>query len=152
DLDTTAAGSIGGGKCAPTISQVKFCNVNSPNIGSGSFEPQPLGGSTLIEGSVEYHFPLPLGPVFVHLAGAVFVDAGIVGLGQIKGLQTIDQVESRVGAITPGFGVRYQSAVGPIRVDLGLNPNRAENLPVVTAINTPNGTNQIVQLTGTRNF
>jgi hypothetical protein len=35
-------------------------------------------------------------------------------------------------AVTPGVGVRYLSPVGPVRVDVGLDPETSEKLPVVT--------------------
>jgi hypothetical protein len=38
----------------------------------------------------------------------------------------------RKAAVTPGFGVRYSSPVGPIRADIGFNPGTTESLPVVT--------------------
>ena len=33
---------------------------------------------------------------------------------------------------TPGFGFRYFSAIGPVRIDIGYNPQAAERLTVVT--------------------
>jgi len=48
------------------------------------------------------------------------------------GVATLANLVRGTGAITPGIGVRYLSSVGPIRVDLGFNPSRSENLAVVT--------------------
>src|SRR5688500_17793790 len=48
---------------------------------SSDFEPRPVGGSTLLEGSVEYRFGL-----WKALDMAVFVDAGIVGEGDVTTL------------------------------------------------------------------
>jgi hypothetical protein len=59
-------------------------------------------------------------------------------------------VHGTVG-ITPGFGVRYVSPVGPIRVDLGINPSRTEDLPVVTEI-IKNGRRTLVALETPRRF
>jgi hypothetical protein len=59
---------------------------------------------------------------------------------------------SGTAAVTPGFGVRYQSPIGPVRLDLGLNPNRAEDLGVVTAVPDGAGQNRIIPLPRTRNF
>jgi outer membrane protein insertion porin family len=98
------------------------------------FSPQPLGGRTLLEGSVEYRFPL-----FGNFGGAVFVDGGVVGEGNL-GAAT-----SGTSAITPGFGVRYYSPVGPIRIDIGLNPLTTERLTVLTEDPT---TRSIVVVTG----
>jgi hypothetical protein len=35
-------------------------------------------------------------------------------------------------AWTPGFGIRYFSPIGPIRIDVGYNGTAAEALPVIT--------------------
>jgi outer membrane protein assembly factor BamA len=58
--------------------------------------------------------------------GAGFIDAGYVSQ------KTNADLPKSKRAVTPGFGVRYLSPVGPIRVDFGINPGRAEDLPVVT--------------------
>lgn len=48
----------------------------------------------------------------------------------------------------PGFGFRYLSPVGPIRVDLGINPSVADSLRVITE--SDNGARRgLVQLQGT---
>jgi hypothetical protein len=46
--------------------------------------------------------------------------------------RTNRDLPKRRAAITPGFGVRYASPVGPIRADIGFNPGTVESLPVVT--------------------
>jgi hypothetical protein len=51
----------------------------------------------------------------------------------------------RRAAITPGFGFRYRSPVGPIRADIGFNPGTTESLPVVTE-NIVNGQKTLVTL------
>jgi outer membrane protein insertion porin family/translocation and assembly module TamA len=149
-LDT--AGGVGGGRCAATVTDVRFCDANSPRLSQLDFIPQPLGGTSLIEGSVEYRVPLPLGETFRHFVGAVFVDGGIVGSGSIRGLQTISNLVKGTGAITPGFGIRYMTGVGPIRFDVGINPGRAEDLAVVTAVPDSTGRVRIVPLGTTRRF
>ncbi len=85
------------------------------------FEPRPLGGNFVVEGSVEARFP-----VWRELFGAAFVDAGMVRQ------KSNPDLPKRKAAITPGFGVRYRSPVGPIRADIGINPGTTESLPVVT--------------------
>ncbi len=85
------------------------------------FEPRPLGGNFVMEGSVEARFP-----VWRELFGAAFVDAGMVRQ------KSNPDLPKRRAAITPGFGVRYRSPVGPIRADIGINPGTTESLPVVT--------------------
>jgi outer membrane protein assembly factor BamA len=99
------------------------------------FTPRPLGGRALIEGSIEYRFP-----IWRNLYGATFVDGALLGQGS---LQTATK---GAGAVTPGVGVRYRSAVGPIRVDLGLNPSLPEDLPVITQVTGTDGQLRIVQL------
>ena len=54
-------------------------------------------------------------------------------------------------AVTPGFGVRYLSPVGPIRIDFGVNPGRTEDLPVVTE-QVLNGRTTLVTLQKKRAF
>jgi hypothetical protein len=47
--------------------------------------------------------------------------------------------------------VRYYSPVGPIRVDLGLNPSGSEELAVVTEV-TRNGRRELVPLETPRRY
>jgi outer membrane protein insertion porin family/translocation and assembly module TamA len=87
-----------------------------------AFVPRPLGGDAVIEGTVEYRFPI------FGLGAAFFVDAGWVGARELE------VPASSRSAITPGFGVRYASPVGLIRMDLGIRPTLVEELPVVTRV------------------
>lgn len=111
----------GTGGCAePT--PITECDPNTSLLKDRDFEPRALGGNIVAEGSTEVRFPLFMNK----LVGAVFVDAGYVSQ------KTNPALPKSKAAITPGFGVRYLSPVGPIRVDLGINPGLAETLPVVT--------------------
>ena len=85
---------------------------------------RPLGGLTLWEASMETRFPI-LGP----LRGATFLDASHV---------TRDEAHLRfdVPHLSAGFGVRYVTPVGPLRMDIGWHvvrslvrddPNTPEN-------------------------
>ena len=108
---------------APCFSgtDVSKCDPNAAKLATRDFDPRPLGGNVVLEGSVEARFP-----VWRALSGAAFIDAGVV-------TQKINKdLPRRRGAVTPGIGVRYLSPVGPIRADIGLNPGTTENLPVVT--------------------
>jgi len=147
-----ATTSLPGGVCSLTLEGAKFCNPNAPSLHTSDFTPQALGGTSLLEGSVEYRFSLQRGESFRNFVGAVFIDGGIVGRGEIRGLQTIGSIVKGTGAVTPGFGMRYQSPVGPIRVDIGINPNRVETLTVATAVPDITGRLRIVPLGGTRNY
>jgi len=90
--DTTllnASTSLPGGTCAFTLAAVRFCDPNAPSLTNSDFLAQPTGGTSLLEGSVEYRFSLARGQSFANWVGAVFVDGGIVGRGNINGLQAI---------------------------------------------------------------
>jgi outer membrane protein insertion porin family len=104
------------------------------------FEPRPLGGNFVLEGSIEARFP-----VWRELFGAVFVDAGRVSQ------KTDPALPRHRAAITPGFGVRYRSPVGPIRADIGLNPGTTESLPVITE-SIVNGQRTLVTLQQRRTY
>jgi outer membrane protein insertion porin family len=119
---------------------VTTCNPNAPNMLDRDFEPRPLGGNFVIEGSVEARFP-----VWRELIGAVFVDAGRVTQ------RTNGALPRSRTAITPGFGGRYRSPVGPIRADIGFNPGKTESLPVVTE-NIVNGQKTLVTLQQRRSY
>ncbi|MDB4881618.1 MAG: surface antigen [Gemmatimonadetes bacterium] len=146
----TAAGT----PCDANSDAIRLCDPNtvrdstgtSPQpVGDDKFTPRPLGGTSIVEGSVEYRFPLPF---MTNLGGAVFVDGAAVGervFDPLGGLTTLRDLVRGTGAITPGFGIRYYSAVGPIRVDVGINPSRAEDLAVVTEL-VKNGKREIVPL------
>ena len=97
--------------------------LHTSRVGDDKFTPRPTGGNTLVEGSVEVRFP-----IWKNLGGAAFLDGAMVGEG------TLRDVTRGAGAVTPGFGVRYYSPVGPIRIDLGFNPNVSEPLAVLTQV------------------
>jgi outer membrane protein assembly factor BamA len=119
---------------------VTQCNPNLATLKDRDFDPRPLGGNFVAEGSVEGRFPL-----WRDLIGAVFVDAGIVRQ------KTNPTLPRQRAAITPGFGVRYHSPVGPIRADIGMNPGSVESLPVVTE-NIVNGQKTLVTLQQHRTY
>jgi outer membrane protein assembly factor BamA len=108
---------------------------NPTHASSSDFNALPTGGTSLIEGSIEYRFPF----LMKNLQAAVFVDAGFVGAGS-------SDVTQGKAAVTPGFGVRYLSPVGPIRVDLGFRPSVTDKLTVITEVVDPDGTHRLVQL------
>jgi outer membrane protein insertion porin family len=79
-------------------------------LGPTDWHGYPIGGDTFTTFNVEYQFP-----VYGALIGALFADAGSVG-------QSPDQLGLMRYGIGPGL--RYASPVGPIRIDLGYNPDR----------------------------
>jgi outer membrane protein assembly factor BamA len=129
-----------------SIVGIQRCNPNGAalegeHVTDADFTPRPLGGTALLEASVEYRFP-----IMDKLSGAVFIDAGIVAADpEFRTQPGLEDLSRGTGAITPGFGVRYRSPVGPIRIDLGINPSISENLPVVTEI-VIDGERRIVRL------
>ncbi len=77
------------------------------SIGPRNAQNKPEGGSSLIEASME--FRQRIGQSW---GGVVFVDAGAVGTGAFAPTDEI-----RVGA---GIGLRYYTAIGPIRADVAV--------------------------------
>ncbi|MGH7622447.1 MAG: BamA/TamA family outer membrane protein, partial [Gemmatimonadaceae bacterium] len=125
--------TIANGSCDPNMGGTK-------RVPAKDFTALPTGGTSLLEGSVEYRFPF----LMKNLQGAVFVDAGYVGVG--------GGITNGRGAITPGFGVRFLSPVGPIRVDLGIRPSLSDSLTVITEVVQPDGTHRLVQLSTPREY
>ena len=70
-------------------------------------DDKPIGGRTVVEGSVELRHPIT-----EQLGAALFVDGGQLSLRSFD----FPFGDLRYGA---GFGLRYRSPVGPLRVDLG---------------------------------
>lgn len=102
---------------------------------------RPIGGSSLLEGSVELRLPLMKG-----LGAVAFMDAAYVGT---SGLSSIAHGK---GAITPGAGFRYRSPLGVLRMDIGVRPVGAEMLPVVVAVTDPSGADRIVRLANEKSY
>ena len=140
-------------RCPPNV-PIQKCDPNfavgDAALKNSHFVPRPTGGTSLIEGSVEVRFPTGVR----HLDAAVFVDGAIVGnsaLQAFSDLKSIADFAKGSSAITPGAGIRYNSPVGPIRVDLGYNPKLTENLAVVTNTKV-NGEDKLVGLETERTY
>jgi len=109
--------------CTPTGILDSSCDVSSlVSLGEEPFTPKPTGGTVLLEGSLEVRVPF-VGPLW---EAAAFLD-----FGEVWGEQ--DQVRLSALEWTPGFGVRYFSPIGPIRVDLAYRFSGGEPLQVVTS-------------------
>ncbi len=119
--------------CTDAMLLDRTCDPNG--ITSDEFQPRPLGGNAVLEGSIEYRFALS-----ETFGAAVFVDAGSVGE------QAASPFSGGFSAVTPGFGLRYASPIGAVRVDLGIRPSLAEELPVVTQVTGADGEPRIVRL------
>jgi outer membrane protein insertion porin family len=120
--------------CAPGT-DIRSCSVNAEHLRDRDFAVRPLGGTSLIEASIEVRVP-----VWRDLVGAVFLDGAILGEGNGRGFT------SGTGAITPGFGIRYETPVGPIRVDLGIRPTLRRPLSVITQATDSTGRSSLVTL------
>lgn len=82
----------------------------------------PIGGDALFMNSVELRFPL----IGENIGGVLFNDMGNVysSIGDISlRWRQRDLSDFNYGVQSFGFGVRYRTPVGPVRVDLSLSPN-----------------------------
>jgi len=122
----------------PASLAIADCHPNGGLLKDQDFEPRPLGGNILAEMSVEYRYRIT-----TDFIAAVFVDGGYLAQ------RTAKELPESQSALTPGFGVRYKSPVGPIRVDVGINPVTTQQLPVVTEDPT---THQLIQLKESRAY
>lgn len=122
-LEAQAAGGAG---CTPGELMDLSCDAG---VGRGEgevagdsigFAELPTGGTRVLEGNVEVRFPMAS-----WLEGVGFADVGQAwGTGEGVSLGDIQ--------VTPGFGVRFPSPVGPIRVDFAYRPRGAQDLSVIT--------------------
>jgi hypothetical protein len=121
-----------------TAETAMSCNPNAPHDSTGrpidddEFFPRPLGGTSIAEASVELRFP-----IWRKITGAAFIDGAIVGQAAFESVGDVVNIASftrGTAALTPGFGVRYHTRVGPVRVDVGYNPTTSETQPVVTQV------------------
>ncbi|MFZ0133607.1 MAG: BamA/TamA family outer membrane protein [Desulfobacterales bacterium] len=78
----------------------------------------PLGGQSAFLASAELRFP-----VYKDLSGVTFVDSGLLGLDPFK-------LEFSDLRYTCGLGLRYNTVIGPIRLDFGykLNPPTGKDI------------------------
>jgi outer membrane protein insertion porin family len=100
-----------------------FAGGSTTLRGYGFDEAQPLGGNVMTLGNLEYRFPLRISPIS-GVRGAVFYDTGNV-------FPQLSAVSLSSFSHTVGYGFRYQTPLGPVRLDFGINLN-----PDVNGINT----------------
>ncbi len=81
---------------------------NRSELGPKRDSGTPLGGKSVMEGSAELRFPL-----FWRLSGVVFMDTGNVWTGSYT--YRINEL-----AYAAGTGIRIDTPIGPIRLDLGV--------------------------------
>jgi outer membrane protein assembly factor BamA len=121
--------SIADGSCDPNAAPAR------------AFFPRPVGATTLLEGSIELRIRFT-----GRLGGVLFADGGVVGPG--AGALSAE----RVGAVTPGMGLRYELPVGALRLDAGWRPDRTEHLPVVVETRAADGSTQVTPLATDRRW
>lgn len=112
------SGAGGGAGCTPESIVDLSCDA-SP-MGDAGFQARPTGGTTVLEGGLEAR--VPLSSTF---QGALFADVGQVW-------NSGADVDLGALRVTPGFGVRYLSPIGPLRVDLAYRFSGGESLTVIT--------------------
>jgi len=107
-----AADAFGQSQDVPIFRRFFAGGINSTRgygrwlVGPLNAADSPIGGRSLLEGSLEFRTP-----VYKQLGGVVFVDVGEV--------EKEPFVYGRHLQFGVGFGARYQTVVGPLRVDLG---------------------------------
>jgi outer membrane protein assembly complex protein YaeT len=99
-------------------------------LGPLDAEGRPVGGRTSLELGLELMFPL-----YGRLKGVVFAEAGQVNpeafnLSEPRPFDRIGHVsaDSLGFRYTVGFGIRYNTPVGPLRLDVGFKLNRPDAL------------------------
>ncbi len=116
-LDSAGTGT-GTGACTPD--EVASLACDATRLPTGDFTPRATGGTRVLEGNLEIRVPLG-----TKVEGAVFTDFGQVW----DATQTVSLGDVEV---SPGFGVRYMSPIGPLRLDLAYRFRSGEELAVVT--------------------
>ena len=118
----TLLGAADGGAAPCTPDQIIDYSCDPRSLNDDRFTSNPTGGSRLIEGNVEVRFPLSSGD----WQGTLFLDFGQVWSG--GGSQEPARLEW-----APGMGVRYFTAIGPLRLDLAYRLSGGEEQRVLTS-------------------
>jgi outer membrane protein insertion porin family/translocation and assembly module TamA len=85
-----------------------------------SIQTSATGGTFMAVANAEMRFPMRV--MGVLLFGAVFVDGGMI--------TERSNISLNQARITPGVGLRMPSMLGPIRLDIGVNPYAARISPL----------------------
>lgn len=99
----------------------------------------PVGGQAMLVFNQELRFPLRLPKIGSKLGGAVFYDAGnVFSSVETITLHSAPSIDSQASgqlsylSHTVGFGFRYNTPVGPVRVDLSYQINPAQFISLCT--------------------
>jgi len=96
-----------------------------PDLQAGPRDPKtgfPIGGDALFINTLELRFPL----IGDNIGGVLFNDMGNVYSSMDKislRFHQRDLSDFDYGVQAFGFGIRYRTPIGPVRVDLSLSPN-----------------------------
>jgi outer membrane protein insertion porin family len=100
-----------------------FAGGSTTLRGYGFDDANPSGGNVMTLGNLEFRFPLRFSPI-AGVRGAFFYDTGNV-------FPQLSALTLAAFSHTVGYGFRYQTPLGPVRLDFGVNLN-----PNVNGIST----------------
>ena len=121
DVETlVGAQADGAAPCTPD--QIIELSCDARALDDDRFAPNPTGGSRLLQGNLEMRFPFASGD----WQGTLFLDFGQVWPDD--GSREAARLEW-----TPGLGVRYFTAIGPLRLDLAYRFRGGEEHRVLTS-------------------
>ncbi|MBI4500420.1 MAG: BamA/TamA family outer membrane protein [Gemmatimonadetes bacterium] len=103
-------------------SEGKDSVVNGVVVEDTLYRASPTGGDRVVLGNAELRFP-----IYQRLSGALFVDVGEIYGGEPR-------APAEVLHVTPGIGLRFATPIGPIRVDVGYNPQDPTPSPLYEAV------------------
>jgi outer membrane protein insertion porin family len=90
-----------------------FAGGSTTLRGFGFDQAQPSGGNVMTLANFEYRVPLRIFPV-PNVGGALFYDTGNI-------FPRIGDIHVGDFTHTVGLGLRYQTPLGPVRIDFGVN-------------------------------
>ena len=105
--------------------------VASLFVSPGSSVPVPIGGRWMWNASLELRFP-----IIGSFGGAVFTDSSDVWNGDEVGPDGTIGPHVFSPHLSPGFGLRYATPIGPARLDLGVRVPCAQHLGTCTEYST----------------
>ena len=102
--------------------------ASRPSDPDDVFDERPVGGNAAFEANLELRLDV----------GGPWTVVGFLDVGQVW----VDIGDLQAPVASPGAGVRFESPVGPLRLDVGYDPTSPDRLPAVAEL--PN--QEIVEL------
>jgi len=96
------------------INSVGGLSEDEPVVGSGNFNDQAAGGNSMFNYNLELLLPLPFSFDFV-----LFTDGG-------ESWENNEEFNPLKIRNTAGFGIRYNTPIGPVRVEVGFILDRRQ--------------------------